>query len=140
MDKKELKHFEEIILKKKSELMKELGHLEKNVLFASQKDQAGDLSGYSFHMADQASDSNEQEQNFMFASREGRFLHHLDMALERVKKGTYGKCQVCNLPIAKARLEAVPHARYCIKCKAKEEQQEQQQQATQSPADTDSQE
>ena len=125
MDKKDLKHFEEIILKKKQDLMKELGYLENKVLFSSQKDQSGDLSGYSFHMADQASDSIEREQNFMFASREGRYLHHLDQALERIKKGTFGKCQTCGQNIAKARLEAVPHARYCIKCKSKEEHQEQ---------------
>jgi RNA polymerase-binding transcription factor DksA len=37
-------------------------------------------------------------------------------ALERVKDGTYGKCEVCEKWIRKTRLSAVPHARNCIDC------------------------
>ena len=125
MNKKDMKKFEDILLKKKEAIMKELGYLEKKVLFASQKDSAGDLSGYSFHMADQATDSMDREQNFMFASREGKYLNRIDEALERVKKGTYGKCLQCNGDIPKARLEAVPTATSCVACKTKEKSSDQ---------------
>lgn len=36
-------------------------------------------------------------------------------ALERVEKGTYGVCEVCNEPIEPARLDADPAARTCMK-------------------------
>lgn len=44
-------------------------------------------------------------------------LKDTDLALERIKKGTYGKCEKCKDPILKERLEAVPEARFCLKCK-----------------------
>jgi RNA polymerase-binding protein DksA len=64
----------------------------------------------------------EQEQAYKLASREGRFLFHIDEALERIKDETYGTCNSCEGDIGSMRLEAVPHARMCIECKSKEEQ------------------
>ena len=46
----------------------------------------GDLSSYSFHMADQGTDAMEREKAFLFASQEGRFLWHIDEALRRLYK------------------------------------------------------
>lgn len=121
MNKKELKRFKELILQKKKDLMEELGYLETASMSSTAKDKSGDLSSYSFHMADQGSDTMEREMAFTFASREGRYLHHLNEALDRIEDGTYGKCRSCNGDIGKERLEAVPHATQCIKCKNSEE-------------------
>jgi len=46
---------------------------------------------------------------------------HIDEALRRIEDGAYGNCHSCGKQISAARLEAVPHARLCIECKAKEE-------------------
>jgi len=124
MTKKELEYFKKLILKKKEELFAELGYLESSSISATSKDQSGDLSSYSFHMADQGTDTMEREMAFTFASREGRYLHHLNEALERIEKGTYGMCRTCGNPIDKVRLEAVPHATQCIKCKNAEEKKQ----------------
>ena len=121
MKKKDLKYFKDLILKKKEELYTELGYLENSSLSTTTKDQAGDLSSYSFHMADQGTDTMEREMAFSFASREGRYLHHLNEALGRIEKGLYGKCRTCDNNISVKRLEAVPHATQCIKCKNSEE-------------------
>ena len=121
MNKKELHHYKILLLKKKEELLIELGYLEESSMSSTTKDQSGDLSSYSFHMADQGSDTMEREMAFTFASREGRYLHHLNEALNRIEKGTYGKCRSCGNGIKKQRLEAVPHATQCIKCKNSEE-------------------
>jgi hypothetical protein len=37
-------------------------------------------------------------------------------ALRRMDEGTYGKCESCGQIIAKERLEAIPYARFCVKC------------------------
>ena len=124
MTKKELKYFRDLIKKKKEELLAELGYLESASMNVTAKDQSGDLSSYSFHMADQGTDTMEREMAFTFASREGRYLHHLNEALERIEGGTYGKCRSCGERIAKARLEAVPHATQCINCKNAEEKKQ----------------
>ena len=121
MNKKDLEHFKRLICKKKEELYAELGYLEDASMSSTSKDQSGDLSSYSFHMADQGSDTMEREIAFSFASREGRYLHHLNEALERIEKGTYGKCRTCSGGIGKNRLEAVPNATQCIECKNSEE-------------------
>ncbi len=121
MNKKNLNYFKSLIIKKKEELLLELGYLEESSLSSTSKDQSGDLSSYSFHMADQGTDTMEREMAFSLASREGRYLHHLNEALDRIENGKYGHCRNCNDEINKKRLEAVPHATLCIKCKSIEE-------------------
>lgn len=42
-------------------------------------------------------------------------LQQVERALERLEAGTYGTCELCGDPIAKGRLEALPHATTCTK-------------------------
>jgi len=122
MAKKQLQYFEKRLLEERRRVLKELGHHDE--LF-NKSDQAadGDLSTYSFHMADQGTDAMEREKAFLFASQEGRFLWHIDQALRRLYKSpeTFGKCHNCGQDIAFERLDALPHARFCIECKQREE-------------------
>ncbi len=122
MRKTELKRFEKRLLAKKKELLKEMGVLMESHISSTIKDSTGDLSSYSYHMADQGTDAMERELAFMFASKSGRLVYHIEEALRRVKDGTYGKCLSCGKQINKARLDAVPHARLCIDCKSSEEE------------------
>lgn len=121
--KRDLPHFKKLILKKREELLEELGYLRETSLEKSYQDYTGEHSTYSYHMADQGTDAQEREKAFLFASREGRFLSYLDRALERIEAGTYGYCDACGEPMSKARLEAVPTARLCVACKSKQEEQ-----------------
>jgi RNA polymerase-binding transcription factor DksA len=43
-------------------------------------------------------------------------LDQIEAALRKIDKGTYGACESCRNAIGKARLEALPFARYCISC------------------------
>jgi RNA polymerase-binding transcription factor DksA len=119
--KEDLKFLEKRLLEERGRLLKELGYLEANVLKQNQRDSSGDLSGYSFHMADLGTDAMEREKAFLFASAEGRALYDVDEALRRIYSGNYGLCETCQQPIAKERLEVVPGARLCIRCKQLEE-------------------
>lgn len=121
MNKKDLKHFEERLIEERLKLLKELGYFEDKIFNNSQRDAAGDLSAYSVHMADQASDAEEREKAYRMASAEGRLLYHIDEALGRIREGDYGVCCACGKKVSKARLEVVPHARLCIECKKAEE-------------------
>lgn len=124
MTEKDQVFFRQLLLDKRAELVKELGHLKDSGNTDTLKDASGDNSSYSFHMADQGTDNMEREKAYYFATREGRLLYHIDQALERVQAGTYGNCQECGRPISRERLEAVPHARLCITCKSLEESQQ----------------
>ena len=110
------------LLEERQRVLKELGHYD-DVFGATPQSADGDLSSYSFHMADQGTDAMEREKAFLFASQEGRFLWHIDQALRRLYKSpeTFGKCHNCGEDIAFERLDALPHARYCIRCKQREE-------------------
>ncbi len=115
--------FEGILLAERGRLLKEMGHLEDTVLNRSLRDSSGELSGYSFHMADIGTDAMEREKAFLFASAEGRALLDVNEALRRLYNGEYGICEVCGQAISTPRLEVVPQARLCLRCKEKEERE-----------------
>src|SRR5262244_2001730 len=122
MNKKQLTHLEKRLQEERARVMKELGHYDESFNSSLQASD-GDLSSYSFHMADQGTDAMEREKAFLFASQEGRFLWHIDEALRRLYRSpeTFGRCHQCGNEIAFERLDALPHARYCIDCKQREE-------------------
>ena len=68
-------------------------------------------------VVDFASDSALGELSSQLAEVENRELQHVEVALQKMKDGTYGKCDACNGHIPLARLQALPYAAYCIKCK-----------------------
>ncbi|MEE9442490.1 MAG: TraR/DksA C4-type zinc finger protein [candidate division Zixibacteria bacterium] len=120
MKKADMKKYEKLILAKRETLMENIQGLRKDST-ATIKESTGDLSSYSYHMADLGTDAQEREKKFLLASKSGRLIYHLDEALRRIEDGTYGKCHECGKNITKPRLEAVPHARFCIACKEAEE-------------------
>ena len=124
MTEKDMKEFEQRLLEERRKILKEMGHLENTVLKVNPRESAGDLSGYSFHMADAGTDAMEREKAFLFASAEGRTLLEINEALRRLYRGEYGICESCGRPIARARLEAMPNARLCVVCKEKEEREQ----------------
>jgi len=122
MTKKQLAHLERRLHEERARVMKELGYYDEQFKPSLQASN-GDLSSYSFHMADQGTDAMEREKAFLFASQEGRYLWHVNEALRRLYRtpDKYGRCEQCGEEIGFERLDALPHARLCISCKAKEE-------------------
>lgn len=116
--KTELSHFKELIMAKRKEILEELETLKASMMDVQTGEYVTENSTYSLHM-EQGTDTMEREKTFLFASREGKFLNYLDDALKRIEKGEYGFCTDCGSLIDKERLEAVPHAQLCIKCKLK---------------------
>jgi len=55
---------------------------------------------------------------------EQRLLREITEALERIEQQTYGTCEATSVPIPKARLEAVPWAKYCVEYARKLEEVE----------------
>ncbi|OGG06078.1 hypothetical protein A3D05_04230 [Candidatus Gottesmanbacteria bacterium RIFCSPHIGHO2_02_FULL_40_24] len=48
-------------------------------------------------------------------------LEEINLTLQRIKKGTYGKCQNCGKMIDTDRLAIKPTALYCVDCERKKE-------------------
>ena len=121
MNKKKMEYFKKLLLKKRKEMMEQMAIIKEAEMTSTLKESTGDHSSYAFHMADQGTDCMEREKNFFYAQRDGRLLYHIDKALERIDEGVFGRCDSCGEDISSERLEAVPHARLCIKCKSSEE-------------------
>lgn len=119
--KSDLKDFKKIVLKKKEEILNDLKHISDDTLRKSQKEASGDISGYTYHMADVATDNYDREFSLGLASSERKSLYELDDALKRIEEGVFGICDDCKTSITKIRLKAVPSARLCIKCQQKRE-------------------
>ena len=67
-------------------------------------------------VVDFALDAAQDEINSQLAEAESRELKHIEHALQRIREGTYGKCEVCASNIPMARLNALPYATMCIEC------------------------
>ncbi|MEX2170704.1 MAG: TraR/DksA family transcriptional regulator [Pirellulales bacterium] len=67
-------------------------------------------------VVDAALDAAQDEISSQLAEVESRELANIEVALERIKEGTYGLCDFCNQRIPLARLNALPYATSCIEC------------------------
>ena len=65
---------------------------------------------------DAAIATEQAEMDSQMASFESRELARIEHALEQIREGRYGRCEVCEKAIAPVRLKALPYATECIKC------------------------
>jgi len=121
MDKKETEKYKKLLLEERESILGGVKHITADNLKKSQRDASGDLSGYSFHMADQATDNYDREFSLGIAEGERETLTKIDEALTRIKDKKYGQCLLCSKKILKKRLKALPHAEHCKSCQEKEE-------------------
>ena len=69
---------------------------------------------------EEAAEAAELETRLEMERRVRGQLASVEHALEKFEKGTYGICDTCGEAIEAARLEALPYASRCMKCKAKD--------------------
>jgi len=108
----QIREFKALLLAKLNEILNNIICMEDETL----RKPRTDLSNLPFHMADAGTDSYEVENTLGLMDSERRLLTEIEDALERIENGTYGICQGNGGPIPKARLDAIPWARYCVAC------------------------
>ncbi|MFB6099094.1 MAG: TraR/DksA family transcriptional regulator [Salinibacter sp.] len=114
----ELEHFRELILQRRREAKEEIEQMRQQIDQA--KEQSDDNTAYGIHMADAGTDAMEREKLHLMIARQQKYIGYLNRALERIDNKTYGICRVTGKPIAKERLEAVPHTEISIEAKRQE--------------------
>ena len=114
----ELEHFKHLILDKRHSAVEDIERM--HLQLEDSREQAENDSAYSFHMADAGTDAMEREKLYLMVARQQKFVGYLDRALERIENKTYGVCKVTGKPIAKERLESVPHTEISIEAKLKQ--------------------
>lgn len=116
MNKRQAKDFKKRLLTLRESISEEIRRLGEDSIKKSQRDATGDLSAYTFHMADVASDSYDREFSLDLVSGEQKVLYQVDEALKKIEEGTYGVCEACGEKISKERLKAIPYTKLCRKC------------------------
>ena len=76
------------------------------------KDALDEQPTFSSHMADAGTDTYDQDFALGMLSSEQNAVYEIDEALDRVRNGTYGKCEATGKPIEAKRLEAIPWTRF----------------------------
>lgn len=114
LSKKDLDFHRDLLLKLRDRVIDEISFLANDNLNRSAKDSSGDLSSYSFHMADQGTDNFDREFAASLLNNEHDVLYEIEEALRRIDQGTYGICEMSGQPIERERLKALPFARYSV--------------------------
>ena len=110
--------FRKLLVELRDHLIDGVNFLASDNLKRSHRDASGELSGYSLHMADAGTDNFDREFALSLVSSEQEALYEIEEALKRLEHGTYGLCGMCEKPIRRERLEAVPFARLCVQCQS----------------------
>jgi DnaK suppressor protein len=108
---------QQMLLQKRHEILKEIeGSLGQSLTEDQQRrlESARDVG-------DQALMDLDRELGISLMEMRNRRRQAIDEALTRLNEGTYGICAECGVEISERRLEAVPFAKLCVECQAREE-------------------
>jgi DnaK suppressor protein len=108
---------QQMLMRKRQEILKEIeGSLGQSLTEDQQRrlESARDVG-------DQALMDLDRELGISLMEMRNRRRQAIDEALTRLTEGTYGICAECGVEISERRLEAVPFAKLCVECQAREE-------------------
>jgi DnaK suppressor protein len=108
MDKKKVKLYRENLLSRRAGLV---SLVEEAELFSRDYDPEATQDP-----ADMAANTYTKELIFSMSANDRQLLEMIDEAIVRIESGEYGNCVNCEEPVQEKRLEAIPWARYCLKC------------------------
>src|ERR1700692_3371664 len=85
--------------------------------------EGSEASAFGMHQADAGSAAYDRDFALSLLSQERDALYEIDQALKRIELGTYGVCEMSGKQIPRARLEAIPFARFTVECQSQLEKQ-----------------
>jgi DnaK suppressor protein len=112
MDK--LKKQRDVLLAEHKRLADELQMAQDNATSAEERREGSPFG----KREEEATETLELEKRLALENRLRQEISSIDHALDKLDKGTYGKCDHCGKAIDPARLEALPQAALCMDCKA----------------------
>ena len=86
-----------------------------------QREASDELSVVDQHPADVADMTVQREVDYTIKGIVEQEEQQVQEAMQRRTEGRYGICEDCGRPIPKERLEARPHATFCVDCQKKRE-------------------
>lgn len=113
----QLKHFRNILLTWRQQLMEEVDRTVNHM-----KGGANQFPD----PADRATQEEEFSLELRTRDRERKLIRKIDSTVDRLDQGDYGYCETCGVEIGIRRLEARPTASQCVDCKTIDEMKERQ--------------
>ncbi len=106
-------HLERRLLDERQRLTKAVNRFEDESSGESEQGRDGDLTSMPLHMADQGTDTMQQELDASIAARESNELTEIDEALQKLYKEPerFGICEQTGAEISFDRLDVIPWAR-----------------------------
>jgi DnaK suppressor protein len=115
MNKADLERFRSSLLGLRTRLTGDVSHLHDEAI----KARGGANQPARADVADVGADSYEYEFTLSLIENQEQTITEIDEALERIRKGKYGRCEECGDAIPRPRLQALPYARHCVTCARK---------------------
>jgi RNA polymerase-binding transcription factor DksA len=75
-----------------------------------------ELSNAPFHLGDRGTEEFLFDMNTVLLENEEYLVNEVRAAIGRLEQESFGRCEMCGKAIPRARLEAIPYARYCVGC------------------------
>ncbi len=113
MDKRKVKSYRDRLLERRESLFSQ-------VTEAEMSSRERDLEATQ-DPADMAANAYTKELLISMSANDRKLLQLIDEALGRVESGEYGECVNCGELVLEKRLNAVPWARYCLRCQDMQE-------------------
>jgi len=114
----ELVEFKELIQQKLDKAREDYEIL-KSAITQSESNDTQDTSP-TFKVLEEGAATLSKEEAGRLATRQAKFIQHLQGALVRIENKTYGICRETGKLISKERLRAVPHATLSIEAKSRQ--------------------
>lgn len=114
----ELQEFKALI-QQKLDKAKEDYEILKSTITQSESNDTQDTSP-TFKVLEEGAATLSKEEAGRLATRQAKFIQHLQGALVRIENKTYGICRETGKLISKERLRAVPHATLSIEAKSRQ--------------------
>jgi DnaK suppressor protein len=114
MTEEQRKHLERRLLEERARALRAVGSFSEQSS-ATEREQAGDLTAYPLHQADEGTDTMEREMDYQLASRQTALLSQIDEALRTLYETPerYGQCERNGHEISFERLDVMPWVRTC---------------------------
>ncbi|TMK83707.1 MAG: hypothetical protein E6G46_02620 [Actinobacteria bacterium] len=113
---KEIATIRAALVEQRNVFTREFSDLEDAAFNVSQSEVSGEVS-FDEEYADAGSFTFEREKELSIGNNIRDLLDKVNHAINAIDRGTYGICENCGNPIAKARLLALPYSTLCLNCK-----------------------
>lgn len=118
--KKWIKYYK-LLINLRSHVSDELTLHTSETLRHSSREESGDLSNFASHQADAGTDTFDRDFALSLVSNEQEALNEIEEAIQRIKEGSFGICEVTGKKIPAARLSAVPFTRFSVEGQSEHE-------------------